>query len=205
MTNLSILSKEIRILDGLYSLNDLHKASGAAKKHQPSLFMHNQTTRELVAEIDNESDLGIPRSVITKRGGRDRGTWVCKDLVYFYAMWISPKFSLKVIRAFDAMNTQQPAIEHKNKFCMDEKDVMHLVWIWFAAEQMRQTLGWLEPALRGLGSSFVGTVYSQHREYKHTARQTRKTLLKVTKDIHHKQHNRHYCALEQLLKNFSAL
>ncbi|TFH89144.1 KilA-N domain-containing protein [Vibrio ouci] len=103
MATLTILSKDIRTLDDLFSLNDLHKVSGSAPKHQPALFMQNQQTKALIYEI--EGDLGIPRSVIAQRGGANRGTWVCKELVYSYAMWISPKFHLQVIRAFDAMMT----------------------------------------------------------------------------------------------------
>ncbi|WP_459672125.1 KilA-N domain-containing protein [Vibrio owensii] len=105
MANLTILSKDIRVLDNLYSLNDLHKASGGAPKHQPALFMQNQQTKALISEI--ESDLGIPRTVLTQRSGANRGTWVCKELVYSYAMWISPKFHLKVIRAFESISTNQ--------------------------------------------------------------------------------------------------
>ena len=39
MAHLIISSKDIRTLDGLYSLNDLHKAAGSDKKHAPFRFM----------------------------------------------------------------------------------------------------------------------------------------------------------------------
>jgi len=113
MTVLTILSKDIRTLDDLFSLNDLHKASGRAPKHQPALFIQNQQTKSLIYEI--EGDLGIPRSVVSQRGGANRGTWVCKELVYSYAMWISAKFHLQVIRAFESMTTEQvpqPIVSH---------------------------------------------------------------------------------------------
>lgn len=45
------------------------------------------------------ADAGIHASepVASIKGGDDRGgTYVAKELVYAYAMWISPKFALKV-------------------------------------------------------------------------------------------------------------
>lgn len=93
---------------GRYCLNDLHRASGAEGRHRPSLWMANGQTQALLAEV--ESQAGIPASA-TIKGGTETGTYVAKELVYAYAMWISPAFHLKVIRAYDALVAQtQPAL-----------------------------------------------------------------------------------------------
>ncbi|MCW4151906.1 KilA-N domain-containing protein [Halomonas sp. 18H] len=84
--------------EGRFNLNDLHKAAGGVKHHQPGKFLFNQSTQDLISEIGEYA-------VHSKRG-RYGGTFVVKELVYAYAMWISPAFHLKVIRAYDAMVTQ---------------------------------------------------------------------------------------------------
>jgi len=124
MTNLIILSKDVRLLGNLYSLNDLHKASGHNSKHQPANFIRLETTQELLNEISSSSDLRntvnqSKKSYFAKyQGGQNKGTWACKELVYSYAMWISPKFHLQVIRAFERMTSNQspqlpsPTISH---------------------------------------------------------------------------------------------
>ncbi|PTQ87096.1 KilA-N domain-containing protein [Agitococcus lubricus] len=104
----SILDNNIRVVDGLYSLNDLHKASGSEDKNSPKLFVRNQQTQDLINEISQGTDLHL--AIKTVHGGTLRGTYVCRELVYAYAMWISAKFHLLVIRAFDAMYSQKTPI-----------------------------------------------------------------------------------------------
>ena len=92
---------------GRYCLNDLHKASGEEIKNRPATWLQNQQTQALAVEVEKD---GIP-SIYTKQGV---GTFVRKELVYAYAMWISATFHLKVIRTFDAVATgaiqpQKPA------------------------------------------------------------------------------------------------
>ena len=94
----SVANVAIRQFDNLYSLNDLHKAAGGENRHKPSLWANNNQTLDLISEIEKA---GIP--AIQKKQGL--GTFVSKELVVHYGMWISPAFSLKVIRAF--LDTQE--------------------------------------------------------------------------------------------------
>ena len=84
--------------EGRYSLNDLHKASGNSAKHKPSEYLRNQQAKDLVYEIELEAE--NPAIKIIKGRGLT-GTYACKEMVYAYAMWISPAFTLKVIHAYD--------------------------------------------------------------------------------------------------------
>ncbi|WP_227556822.1 KilA-N domain-containing protein [Acinetobacter johnsonii] len=90
---------------GRFCANDLHQASGGERKKQPQYFLENKQTQDLVQAL---IDTGIPVSPVeVVRGGLNQGTYVVKELVYAYAMWISAKFHLKVISTFDAAMTQQ--------------------------------------------------------------------------------------------------
>ena len=91
--------------DGRYCLNDLHKASGGLEKHKPTRFIRNQQTQELITEIELESNQrpNMVFAIKTFHGGINSGTYAVKELVYSYAMWISAKFHLMVIRAYDSL------------------------------------------------------------------------------------------------------
>lgn len=98
---------------GRYSLNDLHRASGGEKRHTPSRWLESQQTQDLIAEIDKNcqnrnSGSETNQALRVQNGGKHPGIYACKELVYSYAMWISPAFHLKVIRAYDDMVSGKP-------------------------------------------------------------------------------------------------
>lgn len=105
MNSLIIANVPIRADDlGRYSLNDLHKAAGGEERHQPAFFSRRPETQELIAEISNSAPAQSCEPVAST-AGRYGGTFAAKEIVYAYAMWISAKFHLEVIRTFDALVT----------------------------------------------------------------------------------------------------
>lgn len=107
MNNMTIANVSIRQdADGRYCLNDLHRAAGEEARHKPGNWLMLEQTKALAAEIEIA---GIP-AIQSKQG---LGTFVVKELVYAYAMWISPTFNLQVIRAYDAQ-VATPAVNPAN-------------------------------------------------------------------------------------------
>ena len=88
--------------EGRYCLNDLHKAAGGERRHDTREFLSRVSTLDLIIEIESQ----MTEKAVSKRPGRYGGTFVVKELVYAFAMWISPSFNLKVIRAYDRLATQ---------------------------------------------------------------------------------------------------
>jgi len=103
MNNLSLVISNISIRqdsESRYCLNDLHNSAGNNENHRPSKFLRTDQTKALIIEIEQSPNMGFAiKSNVGGKGGSK--TYACKELVYAYAMWISPSFSLKVIRAYD--------------------------------------------------------------------------------------------------------
>lgn len=95
---ISVANVSVRQFNGLYSINDLHRAAGKERRHEPHAWLRSQQAVELIKELEKTQNCVIQ----SKQG---LGTFVSKELVVHYGMWISPAFSLKVIRAF--LDTQE--------------------------------------------------------------------------------------------------
>ena len=68
---ISVAETPIRQLNGLYSLNDLHRAAGGEKKHQPANWLRSQQAIYLIKYLESE-ELDI---IQTKQR---LGTFFCK-------------------------------------------------------------------------------------------------------------------------------
>ena len=106
-------------LEGRFCLGDLYKAAGSLQKNRPKYWLENQETKALIAELSTGENPPTEQNQAVKigqGGNRQQGTFVVKELVYAYATWISPKFHIAVIRAYDALVTGQlipsPARQH---------------------------------------------------------------------------------------------
>lgn len=137
VNNLIIANIQIRQDDeGRYCLNDCHRASGMSETKRPGNWLKNAQTVELINELGDariiaSDKLVNPVNVI--KGGNNQGTYVVKELVYAYAMWISPAFHLKVIRAYDdlvhgkyqpVVNLDDPAFLRNTLLTYTEKCMM---------------------------------------------------------------------------------
>lgn len=120
MYTIQIADVAIRqVSNDLFNLNDLHKAAGGESKHEPYRFLRNAQTQAMIEAILENG--GEP--VQTVNGGSKRGTYVCKELVIAYGMWIDAQFALKVIRTFDAARTQGAGGMEK-RFVVHKEEVL---------------------------------------------------------------------------------
>ena len=93
---------------GRFSLNDLHKSAGSNPKNKTALFLKLHSVKKVAEVLKVANPTLEPISI--KRGRYTGGTWVCKELVYKYAMWIDAEFEVMVIQSFDKIQREGKAI-----------------------------------------------------------------------------------------------
>lgn len=181
---------------GRYCLNDLHKASGGQDKHAPYRFIRNEQTQDLITEINRSPNM-VNACEMTK-GGLEQGTYVVKELVYSYAMWISPIFNLKVIRTFDAAANQQQLPDLNNPAQLRDLLLGYAEQnIQLAAENKT-----LSSAIENITATEKGVKFQQACKILGIKRETLATWLRVNgwdrylnevRTSTHKSENRGYC------------
>lgn len=96
-------------VEGRYCLNDIHKAADelCTVKTSPAQWARTDMAKEFTDHLITQKRLINP---ITSKVGQGGGTYAVKQLVYAYAMWISPAYQLKVIEAYDRLATEGVAV-----------------------------------------------------------------------------------------------
>lgn len=129
--------------EGRYCLNDLHKAAGGEAIHGPAQFFRTESTQALIEELSNCAEMHITPWLAQR--GYNGGTYVVRELVYAYAMWISPAFNLKVIRAFDRLNTQGVAVAEHAAADLLKNPLKYLEALMGQAKELQEQLDVAKP------------------------------------------------------------
>lgn len=81
--------------DRMWNLNELHKELELPSAKEPGQWRSSVRTL-----LDQDANLHVAH------GGSTPGTWATEEAAIAYAMWVSPDFYLKVIRAFIALRNE---------------------------------------------------------------------------------------------------
>ncbi len=135
MNDIVISGNTIRIIDGLYCLNDLHRASGGEPKNRPSKYFDTDPAKDLVIELEKAKAAGSASEQnqilrVVKGGDSEQGTYGCKELVYSYAMHIRPSFFIHVVQTYDARVNNMIQVQNTDEHVLllenHAKEVQHL-------------------------------------------------------------------------------
>lgn len=94
-------SVEQRTKDGMFNATSLLKQwnVSAGEKKEIKKFFENQNTKEFISALIEEENLNGEKSAyLTSRGKYNGGTWMHPILFVKFAMWLNPRFEVKVIK-----------------------------------------------------------------------------------------------------------
>lgn len=84
--------------NGLFNINDLHKASGANQSKRPPNYMRTAEAKRVIARLEAKHGPGVHETVV---GGDAPGTYVHKHLAYAYATWLDDEYMLLALEILD--------------------------------------------------------------------------------------------------------
>lgn len=115
--------------NGLYSLNDLHKASGGDPKNSPSRWLRTKIAQDLIRSVEKRLERIESKShnrllvLEVNHGGSNQGAYIHELLVVSYAGWINPDFQIEVNHVFlEATRSKIKALEDEKRKLIVQKD-----------------------------------------------------------------------------------
>ncbi|EHF0899410.1 KilA-N domain-containing protein, partial [Shigella flexneri] len=99
--------------DRMWNLNELHKELELPSAKEPGQWRSSVRTL-----LDQDANLHVAH------GGSTPGTWATEEAAIAYAMWVSPDFYLKVIRAFIALRNDK--VSEAKALAQDSKELKGL-------------------------------------------------------------------------------
>lgn len=134
-------SVEQRTKDGMLNATALLKQwnESAGGKKEIKKFFENQNTKEFISALIEEENLNGEKSAyLTSRGKYSGGTWMHPILFVKFAMWLNPRFEVKVIKfIYDQMIAYRN--EAEDAYRELSMAVAKIVTPNFMASAMRQT------------------------------------------------------------------
>ncbi|WP_442805654.1 KilA-N domain-containing protein [Testudinibacter sp. TR-2022] len=177
--------------------NDAFLNATAIAKHfnkSPRRWLELPSTIEYIELLSKKLNVGKSDILKTTRGVNG-GTWLHRRLAVAFARWLNVDFAIWCDEQIEniligqnkpqqlALPEPEPLICHLN---IDE--AVSLAWLWKAAEQCRELLEILYPALEKISSSYAGACRGQATEYVRTIEHGRKVVEKITDGITDRDH-----------------
>ena len=93
-------SVEQRTKDGMFNATSLLKQwnESTGENKEITKFFDNVNTKEFISALMEEENLNTQNSAYLKSRGKNGGTWMHPILFVKFAMWLNPRFEVKVIK-----------------------------------------------------------------------------------------------------------
>jgi hypothetical protein len=97
-----VLLDNIRVNEaGRMSFTDLWKLTGRPINRTPHKWQMMDESKKIIKALSTKLQADIPSIFLTRRGGKDAGTWAHKTLFLSYAEYIDPALGTLVREAFE--------------------------------------------------------------------------------------------------------
>jgi hypothetical protein len=142
-----------RTKDGMFNATALMKQwnESSGDKKEVTKFFENENTKAFISALMEEEKLNTQNSAYLKSRGKNGGTWMHPILFVKFAMWLNPRFEVKVIKfVYDEM------IKYRNEAGDAYKELSAAIYTIVDKSQMPSRMAEVSK-----GINFV--VFGEHR------------------------------------------